>query len=196
MGRPVAVIAAEHLEAWRGKQVLDPAGEDLGKLEEVYLNARDHEPVLIAVKSGLLGRHSHLIPVNAATVGPDHVRVAHGRETVEQSAGPRDGSLDAEALDSVGAVYGLRFTDGLQLVGSQEVAAQRQAAAEARQRAEKLEGTAREQESRRDEARERAQGAGDEAGQAERDAAEARRAAEEARAQAQLHEDDQPGGKT
>jgi hypothetical protein len=192
----VAVIAAEHLEAWRGQQVLDPAGEDLGKLDEVYLNAGDHEPVLIFVRRGLLGRHSHLIPVNDATVGPDYVRVAHQREMVEQSAGPGDGALDAEALDSVGEVYGLRFTPGLQLVGSKEVAARRQAAAEARQRAEKLEGAAREKESHRDEARERASGAGDEAGQAERDAAEARRAAEEARTQAQLHQDDEPGGRT
>ena len=32
------MINVEHIESWRGQQVLDPAGEQLGKLEEIYLD--------------------------------------------------------------------------------------------------------------------------------------------------------------
>lgn len=182
------MIAAEHIEAWRGSQVLDPNGEQLGKLEEVYLDAQTQEPVLVAVKSGLLGRHQHLVPLNNATVGPDFVRVAHLSEVVEGASGAADeGAPGHAALRSLGELYGLRFKDGMELASAGDIEARRAAAEQARERAEELEAEAREKQLRHDEARERAQGAGDDAGRAEQEAEDARRAAEQARAEAERH---------
>lgn len=187
-GTPETVIAAEHLEAWRGQSVIDPADEHLGKLEEVYLDTRNEEPVLIAVKSGLLGRNRHLIPVNDARVGPDFVRVAHARETVEGADAPAGNDAPgAAALESLGTAYGLRFAEGLRLEAASEVERRRAAAQEAREKAEELEAAAQEREAARETARQQAQGAGDEASRAEREAEEARRAADEARAEADRH---------
>ena len=180
------MIAAEHLEAWRGQTVLDPSGETLGKLEEVYLDSGSQEPILIAVKSGLLGRHVSLIPVNDATVGPDYVRVAHDQESVDRAgSGSAEGVPDAAALASLGSIYGLRFADRLELESASDVEARRAVAEEARRRAEELEIAAQQRESERDAARQHAQGAGQEATQAEREAAEARRAADRARSATQ-----------
>ncbi|MDQ6834731.1 MAG: PRC-barrel domain-containing protein [Actinomycetota bacterium] len=180
------MIVAEHLEAWRGQPVLDPSGEQLGKLDEVYLDARNEDPILISVKSGLLGRQKSLIPVDRATVGPDFLRVAHDRETVEGvGVDHGDGPPDSKALSALGVAYGLRFAPQLQLEAATDVEARRAAAREAHRRAAELEAEAGEKEAERTAAHERARGADYEAGDAARDAVEARRAADEARREAE-----------
>ena len=63
------MVSIERLEDWRGQQVFDRAGESLGKLDEIYYDAASGQPVLIAVKSGLLGRKSSLIPLDGTTAG-------------------------------------------------------------------------------------------------------------------------------
>jgi len=183
------MIEVEHIEAWRGQPVLDPAGEQLGKLEEIYFDPRSGAPVLLSVKSGLLGRHSALIPINGATASRDYLRVAHSKDTVAAAgAGTGDGAPSHEELSGLGATYGLKFADGLEL----ESASQReirQAEAEAgRHRAAELADTARDKMAQRDAATERAQGASGEAERAEREAQQARQAALEAREEAKKYE--------
>lgn len=184
------VINVEQLEQWRGQPVLDPAGEQLGKLEDVYLDQASGTPMLIAVKSGLLGRHAKLIPIDGATVSRDHVRVVHDKATVDgapDAAG--DGPPDAVALDEIGATYGLKFSNRVVLETAAAAEARRAEAQAARERADQLAEEARDKIAARDAAHERAQGASDQATQAERDAEAARQAALTAREQAQRFDD-------
>jgi hypothetical protein len=73
-------IAAEDIKQWRGEDVLHPHGEKLGKLDEVYYDTETDMPGFAAVKSGLLGKQITLVPLAAATVGHDYVRVTAGKE--------------------------------------------------------------------------------------------------------------------
>jgi hypothetical protein len=187
------VISAEHIEAWRGQSVLDPEGEQLGKLEDVFFDSASGTPLLISVKSGLMGRKSTLVPIEGATVGPDYVRVVHSRETIE-GAGTRagEGAPAAEELGGVGAAYGLKFADRVRLESAGERETNRAEGEAARARAEQLETEAEQKRAAREAAHERARSAGDDVGQAERDAESSRQAALEAREQADRY--GQPDG--
>jgi PRC-barrel domain protein len=184
------VIGVEHIEGWRGQQVLDPDGAQLGKLEEVYFDKSSGTPLLAAVKSGLLGRHSKLVPIDGATVSRDYIRVVHAKAAVD---GAPDASgetaPDAHALDAIGAAYGLRFSDRVTLESSGEAESRRAEAEAARARADELAEEARAKIQARDAAHEEAQGASHAATQAEREAEEARRAALAAREDAQRYDD-------
>lgn len=179
------MIGVEQIEAWRGQQVLDGAGEQLGKLDEVYFDIESGTPVLIAVKSGLLGRRSALVPIDGCTVSREYLRVAHAKAAVERAGqSAPEGAFDAESLSALGAAYGLKFADRLRLESTGEMEAQHAEAEAARARAAELASTARDKVAERDAASERAAGASKEAERAAREAEAARREALDAREQA------------
>jgi hypothetical protein len=177
------MIGVDRIEAWRGKQVLDPDDEDLGKLDDVLFDSASGTPLLISVKSGLLGRHTTLVPIDGARVGPDYVRVAHRRQAVE-AAGHGEGVPDQEGLAAVGSAYGLRFSERIELESGAARDAREAEAEAARQRAEQLEAEAQEKIAAHEAARDQVQSAGESAGQAQREAEQARQAALEARREA------------
>jgi hypothetical protein len=185
------MINAEHIESWRGQQVLDPAGEQLGKLEEIYFDKSSGTPLLATVKSGLLGRRSKLVPIDGATVARDYIRLVHEKAIVDSAPeAVGDATPDGAALDAVGAAYGLKFSERVELETSGEAEARRAEAEAARARADQLAREARDKIEARDAAHERAHGASEAATQAEREAEEARQAALEAREKAQRYDDE------
>jgi len=183
------VIAAEHIEDWRGADVRDPADVSLGKLQEVFLDAPTGTPILFAIKSGLLGRHIKLIPADGATVGPGYVRVNHDKAAIDGSPdAEREQTPDAGALDEIGKAYGLRFSEKVRLESATAADTRRAEAAEARRRAEQLEADAQEKAAAHEAARNRYQGASEEAERAEQEARDAQEAAARARAEAERHD--------
>jgi hypothetical protein len=179
------MIGAERIQAWRGQQVLDPAGEQLGKLEEVFLDSDSEEPILIAVKSGLLGRHTSLIPLDGASVGPDYLRVSHTKETVDQIPDRQDERApDAGTLEQLGVLYGIRFADRLHLETASEIERRKAEAEAANARAQELETAAHEKAAEHEQARARVEGTQEEAERARAEAEAAQRAAERAREEA------------
>jgi hypothetical protein len=185
------MIDVEHIESWQGQPVLDPAGEQLGKLEEIYFDKPSGTPLLATVKSGLLGRHSKLVPIDGATVSRDYIRLAHDKATVDGAPEAVAGTTpDPAALDAVGAAYGLKFSERVELETSGEAEARRVEAEAARERADQLAREARDKIEARDAAHERAHGASEEATQAEREAEQARQAALDAREKAQRYDDE------
>lgn len=183
------MINVEHIEDWRGKDVVDRAGVGLGKLHEVYYDEGTQTPILLAIKHGLLGRKVTMIPVDGATVGPDYVRVAHERGTVDAApANAPDEIPNTQELDTIGEAYGLRFSERISLQTATVMEQRRAEARAAREHAAELEAQARELAADRDAAKAQAQGASESATQAERDAERARQAAAEARAEAAKYE--------
>ena len=69
------MIAVENITDWRGQDVLDPVGEKLGKLEEVYFDGETDDPTFASVKTGTFSKSLTLVPLARATVGRDYVRV-------------------------------------------------------------------------------------------------------------------------
>ena len=179
------MINVEHIEDWRGKDVVDPDGVSLGKLQEVFYDKGTQTPILLATKQGMLSRKVKLIPIDGSKVGPDYIRVAHDKQSVDASPdGAADQAPDSQELDTIGEAYGLRFSERVTLEGATMIEQRRAEARAARERAAELDAQARELAAERDAAHAQAEGAHESASQADRDADRARKAAEEARAEA------------
>jgi sporulation protein YlmC with PRC-barrel domain len=105
------MIPVENITDWRGQEVVDPSGEKLGKLEDVYYDGETDEPVFAAVKTGLVSKSLTLVPLLRASVGRDYVRVDR-RKAVFKKAPSFD--TDAElSLDDEAATfahYSLEYT--------------------------------------------------------------------------------------
>jgi PRC-barrel domain len=172
----------ERIEDWLGQQVLDADGQKLGKLDEIYYDLDSGAPVFVAIKSGLLGRHSQLVPVRGATVGRDHFRVAYTKELIdraEEDSG--DASVGDEDVQRLAATYGVDLSSYRELRSSTELRQRRAEADAARQRADELAHEAEEKIGQQENAKQEALGASADADLAEREAERARRAAIEAR---------------
>ena len=66
-------VTARDLQSWIGTEVLDSAGEKVGKLEELYF--RGDEPLAAGIRSGLAGRKHHAAPLRSATVTRDSLQL-------------------------------------------------------------------------------------------------------------------------
>jgi uncharacterized protein YrrD len=76
-----AVMHREIAE-WRGRDIVDSAGERIGKLEEVYFDVETDEPQFGTVKEGFIGRHLTFVPLTGITIGPDNLQVPVTKEQV------------------------------------------------------------------------------------------------------------------
>ncbi|MBE2318147.1 PRC-barrel domain-containing protein [Solirubrobacter sp. CPCC 204708] len=97
------MIAVENIADWRGQEVVDPNGEKLGKLDEVYYDGETDEPAFLAVKTGLVSKSVTLVPLVRATVGRDYVRVDR-RKAVFKKAPSFDTDKEL-TLDDEAATY-------------------------------------------------------------------------------------------
>jgi len=194
------VLNVEHIEEWRGQHVLDCDGQQIGKLEEVFYDVASGEPVLLSVKSGLLGRHLRLIPLAGASVGHDYVRVAYGSEEIEEIEHAEDSSaqgiLGREQTDRIAALYGLDLAEGIELESASVIAGRRAQAEEARRRAGELAREAHKKDAEREDAQRRERSAAAETELTRREAEQATRAAAEARQAANAAEPHESSGQT
>src|SRR5579875_3604287 len=184
------MTGVERIEEWRGEAVIDSAGEQIGKLEDVYFDAAGGEPLLVSVRSGgLLGRKLRLAPLAGATLGRNHLRLAVAKAQFELGPEiPGSGPFDTGALASVEEVFGVALPEQLELWSATELETHRANAEAARERADELEALAQQRLNERDAAQARLRGATEEAQEAERAAEEAREAAMQARREADSYE--------
>jgi PRC-barrel domain protein len=95
---------------WPGRQVLDPGGDRLGTVREIYLDRETHQPewVLVAIDGG----DDRFVPLADAAIEEQTIRVAHARETV--TAAPGIGSaprIDPEEERRLYEHYGVPYSD-------------------------------------------------------------------------------------
>src|SRR4051794_38362434 len=104
------MIPVENLADWRGQEVVDSAGEKLGKLEEVYYDGETDEPVFVTVKTGLVSKSLTLVPLDSASVGREYVRVNRAKGEFKKAPSfdtDTEFTLDDEA--AAYAHYGLEY---------------------------------------------------------------------------------------
>ena len=103
-------ITVESLGDWQGQNVVDPDGEKIGSLEELFYDGETDTPAFIAVKSGRIGKHLTFVPLAGASVGRDYVRVAHSKARVKDAPNfDTDTELSVEDETSVYGYYGLSY---------------------------------------------------------------------------------------
>src|SRR4051794_4867012 len=81
-----------------GLAVTGPDGQKLGKVDGVFLDNATHRPEWAAVKSGLFGSHVSLLPLAAADLAGDELRVPFGKDALE-SAPHHDPDRELSAQD-------------------------------------------------------------------------------------------------
>lgn len=88
--------------------VVDPAGNKLGKVGNVYLADATHQPEWITVKTGLFGTKESFVPLSGAHTDKDGVHVRVDKDAVSDA--PRidaDGHLSPEESAQLYRHYGL-----------------------------------------------------------------------------------------
>jgi hypothetical protein len=180
-------VSVAQIEEWVGEDVLELGGERMGKLDEVFYPTSGGEAVFIAVKSGLLGRHSSLVPLANAAVGRDYVRLAYSKETIEHADSELKGSdgVDRDSALRLGELYGVLLAAGEEYESASVVNERRQAAEDAQRRAAALEEEARRRETDAHEAQGSAQSAQEQAAAKARESEQARAEADRARQDAE-----------
>lgn len=107
-------FVAENLRDWRGRSVIDGDGDKIGSLEAIYVDTSTDEPAFATIQVGLPGRHRLVfVPLEGATVSPDHVRVRADKKLIKQAPTiDTDGELLAADEPTVFAHYGLPYATG------------------------------------------------------------------------------------
>jgi hypothetical protein len=184
-GYGLSMLNVDQIEEWLGQEVTDSAGERVGKLDEVFYSKGTGEAIFASVKSGMLGRHSDLVPLAGASVGRDYVRLAFTVAQIERAGSEVDVQDELNRSDALrlGELYGVDIAAEDEFEGASSVRARREALEEARKKAEALEEEARLRAADADQAKGVADSADQDAAQKAEQAERTRAEAEHARAE-------------
>lgn len=89
-------------------KVIDPNGDKVGTVKQVYLDNDNGQPLFASVSTGLFGTSESFVPLQDATVTGDELRVGYDKDTIKDA--PRidaDGDLSEQEQDRIFDYYGL-----------------------------------------------------------------------------------------
>ena len=98
----------EDVQTWRGMTMVDPDGDKIGTIEDIFLDRQTGEPEWAAVKTGLFGLKRSLVPiVQAETTDDNQVRVPFQKEQVKHAPKVEpDGDLSPDEERQLWEHYG------------------------------------------------------------------------------------------
>jgi sporulation protein YlmC with PRC-barrel domain len=70
---------------WHGKMLIDCNGENIGKLQDVYVDVETDEPQFGTVKEGFIGHHLTFVPLSGVQIGPGDLKVTVTKEQVQDA---------------------------------------------------------------------------------------------------------------
>jgi hypothetical protein len=180
-------VSVERIEDWVGQDVFDAQGERVGRLDEVFYSTLSGDAVFACVKSGLLGRHSSVVPLASATAGRDFLRLAYTKLAIEDAdTGLKgDEGIDGDRARQLGETFGVQLAADDSFESATVINDRRQAAEEAEQRATALEEEARRRTRDAHDAQGSAQAAQDQAAVKAQESEQARAEADRARRDAE-----------
>lgn len=98
------------LRGLRGHDVVDPAGDKIGKIEDIYLDDETDQPEWLAVKTGLFGRRVSFVPLAEAQAAGDYVAVPYSKEQIKDApTAEPDGTLSEREEAALYEHYGLPY---------------------------------------------------------------------------------------
>jgi stress response protein YsnF/sporulation protein YlmC with PRC-barrel domain len=93
---------------WLGLEVVDGAGDRVGRVRDVFVDDETNRPVWLAVSTGMLEKHPSFVPVGGAGTSDGRVMIDWDRATVKDSprAGREGGDyLSPEEVDELWNYY-------------------------------------------------------------------------------------------
>jgi uncharacterized protein (TIGR02271 family) len=95
---------------WNGRAVVDPDGDKIGKVDQVYLDTATGEPEWLAVHTGLFGTKTNFVPLEGATPAGEDIQVAYTKDQVKDAPGvDPDGELSQAEERELWTHYGLEY---------------------------------------------------------------------------------------
>jgi uncharacterized protein (TIGR02271 family) len=89
-------------------KVIDPDGQKVGTVKQVYVDNTDGHPLFASVSTGLFGTSESFVPLEGADLTGDELRVAYDKDRIKDA--PRvdaDGDLSDDEQDRIFDHYGL-----------------------------------------------------------------------------------------
>ena len=89
------------------RNAVDPEGDKIGTVHDVYVNDQTGQPEWLAIKTGMFGSKLSFAPIAGAYMVDDDVVVTHSKDTVKDAPQvDADGQLTPEETDELFAYYG------------------------------------------------------------------------------------------
>lgn len=110
----MTTMTLDDLMALRGSDVYDSNNEQIGSLEQVYIDNESGEPEWVSVKTGFFGTNVNLVPLAGAQLsGSQSLQVAHGKDTVKNAPNvDPDGELSESEERALYDHYGVGYPPG------------------------------------------------------------------------------------
>ncbi len=97
---------------WKGLDVVDPTGDKIGEIEDIYLDEQTDQPEWLAVRTGLFGRRISFVPLAEAQPSGDSVAVPYTKAQVKDAPNAEpDGLLSEQEEARLYDHYGLPYSD-------------------------------------------------------------------------------------
>lgn len=97
----------DQLQGVEGAPVYDEAGEQIGKVEEIFVDVDSRQPEWIGLGTGFLGTKRVLVPVQGAELQSDGVSVPYAKDHVKGSPDLDGDQITPETEHDLYAYYGL-----------------------------------------------------------------------------------------
>ena len=105
-------MSTENVAQLRGADVIDPSGDKVGKVEEIYLDQQSDQPEWALVKTGLFGGKSSFVPLQGASPDGDTLRVQYEKAQIKDAPQIDEGQeLSQEEERELYAHYGLGYDE-------------------------------------------------------------------------------------
>jgi len=93
---------------WHGRTMVDPAGDKIGKISDIYLDDDTGQPEWALVNTGLFGAKATFVPLAQAQATGDSVQVPYEKAQVKDAPGMQaDGQLSQDDEAELYRHYGL-----------------------------------------------------------------------------------------
>jgi hypothetical protein len=111
----MAAIEKDRMLQFRGQQLAGSDGEEIGRIEEIYLDADSGEPEWALVHTGLFGTKRTFVPLAGATETDGQLRVPLEKAAVKDAPQVEpDGLLSKDEEAALYRHYGLEYSgDGV-----------------------------------------------------------------------------------
>ncbi len=107
------MTTAQSPESFMGRTAVDPQGDKIGKIGQVYVDDVTGQPDWVTVNTGLFGTKEHFAPLQGASVTGDDVVLPFDKDVVKDAPDVADAShLDPDEQDALYTYYAQYMSGG------------------------------------------------------------------------------------
>jgi uncharacterized protein (TIGR02271 family) len=107
--------SGQDYSAWIGHAVVDPDGEKVGKVSQIFVDEQTGQPEWLAINTGMFKSNSSFVPLQGATADGDQLVIAYRKALVSdapQIDDEGDGYLLPESEQALYKYYGREYSTG------------------------------------------------------------------------------------